>query len=60
MDDGDVLFGLLIGLLFGVFNALEDKELPCPKYCGVDHIHFIVLIESAAQDSLSYDVALLD
>ena len=58
--DGDVIFGLLIGLFFGFLNSFEDNQLPCPSYCGVDHTHVAILTDRAAQDSLSYNMALFD
>ena len=48
--DGDVIFGLLIGLFFGFLNSFEDKQLPCPSYCGVDHIHAKIPMLELYQD----------
>jgi len=53
-----VMFGLLIGLIFGAMNALDDKKPPCPRYCGVDHIHtkipMLELYQEESCDTLYY------
>ena len=57
-SNGDALFGLLIGLMFGLFNVLEDKQHPCPRYCGVNHVHAKILMHEQYQyepyDTLYY------
>lgn len=40
----DFIFGIAIGILFGVLNYLDKtnyktKYYSCPAYCGVDHKH---------------------
>lgn len=42
MGSDDLIFGLLIGLLFGFLNNLEERQpkyYSCPEYCSVVHTH---------------------
>jgi hypothetical protein len=53
MSTNDLIFGLLIGMLFGLLNNLEDstpKNYRCPDYCGVIHIHIGVKHEEKEPD----------
>jgi hypothetical protein len=40
----------LIGLFFGFLNSFDDKQLPCPSYCGVDHAHVKTLKNELHQE----------
>jgi hypothetical protein len=42
MVGNDLIFGMLIGLLFGILDTLENKKpkyYSCPSYCAVIHSH---------------------
>tara|TARA_R100000084_G_C4578688_1_gene112749 strand:+ start:34 stop:186 length:153 start_codon:yes stop_codon:yes gene_type:complete len=40
----DFIFGIVIGIMFGILDCLDKENYrtryySCPTYCGVDHKH---------------------